>query len=71
MRQFKFFKGDILKEHDLPGFRFVGCSGLYFDKENLRPYRFKKYIHIETNAVIVADMVYDDNPLFDIVDEAV
>jgi hypothetical protein len=71
MNQFKFFKGDILKQYDIPGYKFIGCSGLYFNKEKLQPYRFKMYVHIDTNIKISADIVYGDNPIFNIVHEEI
>jgi hypothetical protein len=71
MNQFKFFKGNILKQYDIPGYKFIGCSTLYFNKENLRPSRFKMYIHIDTNIKISGDIVYDDNPIFNIIHEEV
>lgn len=69
MKEFRFFRGDIVKAYEIDGFKFLGCSGLYFDKVILRPYRFKMFLHIETNAVITADIIYNDHPLFNIVYE--
>lgn len=67
INSFKFFKGDILKQYDIPGYKFIGCSEIYFDKGTLRPARFKMYVHIDTDIQISADIVYEDNPIFNLV----
>jgi hypothetical protein len=68
---FKFLRGSIAEDYEIEGFRFLGCSKLYFDREILRPYRFKMYLHIETNSIITADIIYNDHPLYDIVYETI
>lgn len=69
LKCFKLLRGNIAEDYEIDGFRFLGCSKLYFNKENFRPYRFKMYLHIETNSEITADIIYDDHPLFNIVYE--